>query len=124
MVRDRHARDGVDLETVVSALDDPAARTIIKSLSEPMTASELSEQCDIPLSTTYRKLDLLTDASLLAERTEIRSDGHHTTRYELGFQSVVVALTDERDLEVTVEPRERGPDERLAELWSEVRRET
>ncbi|WP_129115039.1 winged helix-turn-helix domain-containing protein [Halegenticoccus tardaugens] len=124
MVRDRHSRDGAGLETVLDALDDPAARTIIKSLSEPMTASELSERCDIPLSTTYRKLELLTDASLLAERTEIRSDGHHTTRYDVGFRSVVVTLTDDRDLTVAIEPRERGPDERLAALWAEVRRET
>lgn len=89
-----------------------------------MTASEISECCDIPLSTTYRKLDLLTDASLLTEGTVIRSDGHHTTTYEVSFEEVRIILTEERTLDVDVSPMEQAPEERLADIWSSVRRET
>ncbi|MFB6154303.1 MAG: helix-turn-helix domain-containing protein [Haloferacaceae archaeon] len=124
MERGRSAREETDLEAILDALDDDAARRIIRSLDEPMTASELSDACDIPLSTTYRKLDLLTDASLLLQGTEIRSDGHHATTYEVAFDAVHIELTDDRDFAVSVEKREWAPEERLASLWSEVRKET
>lgn len=124
MVRDPRGRDELDAEVVLDALDDADARSIIRALDEPMTASELSDACDIPLSTTYRKLDLLTEASLLLEGTEVRSDGHHTTRYEVAFEEVRIALGEDRRFEVAVEQRDRSAEERLADMWSQVRRET
>jgi DNA-binding transcriptional ArsR family regulator len=124
MVRDPRARDELDTEVVLDALDDADARAIIRALEEPMTASELSDACDIPLSTTYRKLDLLTEASLLLEGTEVRSDGHHTTRYEVAFEEVRIGLDEERRFEIAVEQRDRSAEERLADMWSQVRRET
>lgn len=124
MARDRSTVEPDELQSVLNALDDTDARTIIQSLEEPMTASEISERCDIPLSTTYRKLDLLTDAALLTEGTAIRADGHHATTYEVAFEAVRVLLTETRDFEVEIEGGERAPDERLAEIWSKVRRET
>jgi DNA-binding IclR family transcriptional regulator len=119
-----HSGDEVGLESILDALDDEAARIIVIELTEPMTASELSDSCEIPLSTTYRKLDLLTEASLLDERTEIRQDGHHTTRYVVDFEEVTVGLTDDRRFDVTVARPARSADEQLADLWGEVRRET
>jgi DNA-binding IclR family transcriptional regulator len=89
-----------------------------------MTANEVSDVTDIPLSTTYRKLDLLTEASILEERTEIRSDGHHTTKYVLAFESVEIGLTDDREFEVSISRPARSADEQLAQLWNEVRKET
>ncbi len=124
MVRAWSPREETDLQAVLDALDDEGARAIVRHLSEPMSASEISKECDIPLSTTYRKLDLLTDASLLEERTEIRSDGHHTTRYVLAFEDVSIGLTEDRKFEVNITRPASSPDERLATLWEEVRRET
>jgi len=125
MVRDPLSGDSPpDLQSVLDALDDADCRTIIKHLDEPMTATEVSEECDIPMSTTYRKLDLLTEASLLAEGTEIRPDGHHATRYELDFDAVAIGLTEDREIEVAIDRPARTADERLASLWGEVRKET
>ena len=124
MARERPTEDPEELQAVLDALDDADARTIIRRLEEPMTASDISEGCDIPLSTTYRKLDLLTDASLLKEGTAIRADGHHATTYEVSFDAVRVLLTETREFEVEIEGGERTPDERLADIWSKVRRET
>jgi len=115
---------GPPMQAVLDALDDPACREIVQALDEPKTASELSDECDIPLSTTYRKLDLLTEASLLEEQTEIRSDGHHTTRYVLGVESVELALTENGEFEVEIVRPPRSAEERLAHLWSEVQKET
>ncbi|MFB6107727.1 MAG: helix-turn-helix domain-containing protein [Haloplanus sp.] len=125
MVRDPLGdEDAPDLQSVLDALDDDDCRTIIRHLDEPMTATEVSEECDIPMSTTYRKLDLLTDASLLAEGTEIRPDGHHTTHYTLDFEEVHIGLTDDQELEVTIGRPVRTAEERLASMWGEVRKET
>lgn len=122
------ARDSFDAETpqlqdVLDSLDDPACRTIIEQCEEPMTASELSEACDTPLSTTYRKLELLSEASLLEERIEIRTDSQNTTRYVLAFDEVRIGLDDDRSVEIAIKHRERTPDQRLSDLWSEVSKE-
>jgi len=119
------------VDEVLDALADDAARRIVAALTEPKTASELSEECDIPLSTTYRKLEMLTDASLLSESTDIRRDGQHTTRYSVSFDAVTVSVdgdgeedADRREFDVEFSRPERTRDERLADLWSELREET
>ncbi len=125
MVRDPFAAEGSpDLQAVLDALDDPDCRKIVRSLEEPMTADEISERSGVPLSTTYRKLELLTEASLLEEGTEIRPGGQHASRYTVAFEEVVIALDDGREFAADVVLRPRTADERLANLWSEVRKET
>lgn len=125
MVRDPFAEDEApDLQDVLDALDDPACRDIVTALEEPMTADRISEEADIPLSTTYRKLELLTEASLLEEGIEIRPDGQHASRYSIAFEEVIIALAEDRSFAVDVSRRRRSADERLASLWSEVRKET
>jgi len=125
MVRDPFAEDEQpDLQAVLDALDDPDCRTIVSVLEKPMTASEIAEESDIPLSTTYRKIERLTDAALLVEGTEIRPDGQHASTYAVNFEEVVIALTEDREFEAEVTERPRTPDQRLENLWSEVRKET
>ncbi|MGM0397798.1 MAG: helix-turn-helix domain-containing protein [Halobacteriota archaeon] len=113
-----------DVQSVLDALDDKDCRRIVEVLTEPMTAKEISEGCDMPLSTTYRKLDLLTEASLLSERTVIQSDGHHTTQYEIAFERVEIELDDDHNVTVAIQRRPESTDERLETLWAEVRKET
>jgi DNA-binding transcriptional ArsR family regulator len=124
MARDPFAAETPQLQDVLDSLDDPACRSIIEQLDEPMTASELAEACDIPLSTMYRKLELLSEASLLDERIEINTTSQNTTRYALAFEEVRIGLDDDRSVEVAIKRRERTPDQRLSELWSEVSKET
>ena len=118
------AVEAPQLQDVLDALDDPDCRAILAQLDSPMAAKELSEACDIPQSTTYRKLDLLSDAALVEERTEIREDGRHTTRYVAGFDEINVSLTDDGGLDLSISRGESTPDQRLSTLWSEVRTET
>jgi len=125
MVRDPLADEArPELKTVLDALDDEDCRKIVSELSEPMTASEISEESGVPLSTTYRKLELLTDSSLLYEGVEVRSDGQHASRYAVDFEEVVIGLDEGREFEVEVAGRARSPEQRLENLWSEVRKET
>jgi predicted transcriptional regulator len=125
MVRDPFAAEETpELETVLGALEDEDCRTIVSTLEEPMTASEISDESGVPLSTTYRKLERLDDASLLSESTEIRSDGRHTSRYAVDFEEVRVILDEHLEFEVGIARPERAPDQRLADMWTEVRKET
>ncbi|WP_276272148.1 winged helix-turn-helix domain-containing protein [Haloarcula litorea] len=125
MVRDPFADDETpELTTVLDALDDEDCREIVRALDEPMTASEISDASGVPLSTTYRKLELLTESSLLQEGVEVRADGQHASRYAIDFEEVVILLDEDREFEVDIAHRARSPDERLENLWSEVRKET
>ena len=112
------------LEDVLGTLHDADCRTIIRNLTEPMSAGEISETCDIPSSTTYRKLDRLTEADLLQEATAVRSDGHHTTLYEIDFERVILELESDHSLAVDIDRPADSADERLANMWREVRKET
>ncbi|WP_435195724.1 helix-turn-helix domain-containing protein [Natronomonas sp. EA1] len=125
-MRNPFEEDDPALQPVLDALDDPDCRAILRQLEEPMTAATLSEACDIPKSTIYRKLELLSEASLVEERIEMRTDGHHTNRYAIDFETVHVALDEDRTLQLTVDrPQEPdSPEDRVAALWEEVRKET
>ncbi|WP_435359478.1 helix-turn-helix domain-containing protein [Haloarchaeobius sp. DFWS5] len=122
--RDPSGGDDPEFQAVVDALDDEACHAIVEELTEPMTASELSEACDIPLSTTYRKLELLTDSSLVAEETQLRKDGRHTSQYRVDFETVSIMLTEDHALTLSIERPPETPEERLASMWKEVRKET
>jgi len=124
MARSSGDPDDVDLDSVLDALNDDDCRRIVKALSEPMTAEELSDATGVPLSTTYRKLDRLTEAGLLEEGVEIRKDGQHVSRYILVFDEVSISLSENRDLEIELSRDSQTADERLASLWTEVRKET
>jgi len=127
MVRDPSARDDeFRTEDILDVLGDEPTRRIIETLSEPMTANELSEACDIPLSTMYRKLDHLTEASLVTESTQIRQGGQHTTRYELDFREIGVWVGEDHSLTASIDrpSRESTADQRLEELWAQIREET
>ncbi|UHH13236.1 helix-turn-helix domain-containing protein [Halobacterium litoreum] len=116
--------DAPELQDVLDALDDEGCRSIIEALDEPMTAKDIADESGVPLSTTYRKLDLLTDAALLEERAVLQPDGHHTTKYEVAFEEVVIQLGEDRRLDVGIARPPSSTDERLETLWAEVSKET
>ncbi|ELY52379.1 ArsR/SmtB family transcription factor [Natronococcus jeotgali] len=83
-----------DIGSILTALDDADCRTILEELDDDAyrSASELSERCDVPLSTMYRKLELLEDAGLLEERLRIRQSGRHASEYARRVEGVRVAV--------------------------------
>lgn len=111
-------------DSVLKALGDADAQDILEALCGPKAARELSEECDIPLSTVYRKLALLTEADLVEEETEIRLDGQHTTRYLIGFDSVTISVDADQSLVASLERVKRPTNERLEDSRSKVQEET
>lgn len=112
--------DSPAVQDVLRALDDEACRTVLSELSEPMTANDLSDRCEIPKSTLYRKLDLLSRAALVHERSQIGADGGRRTRYERDVSEVTISIEDDDSFSVSMDREPRGADERLADLWSDM----
>ncbi len=119
-------RDDTVDDYVLSTLGDESSRAIIEALSEPMTANELADACDIPLSTMYRKLERLSEADLVTESTAIRPNGQHTTRYARDFTEITVQLSEENQLQITVDRSGQASTagKRLEELWAQIREGT
>lgn len=121
MVRDPAAsEDSPPLQVVLDALDDPDCRAILRETAEPMTATELLDASDIPRSTLYRKLTLLSDASLVREQYAINPGGGRTTTFERDFDALTISIDEDDDLSVAVERPPRNAEERLADIWSKM----
>jgi DNA-binding transcriptional ArsR family regulator len=116
------SEDSPSLQMVLDALNDTNCQAILRETEHPMTANELSDACDIPQSTLYRKLDVLSNASLVRESDQINPSGGRTTYYVRNFSDVTISMdpTTENGLSVSVQRPPRNADERLADIWSQM----
>lgn len=90
---------------LLEALDDEACRTILQATGDDArSAAELSEACDIPLSTAYRKLELLEETGLVVEGIRIRRSGKHTSEYRRAVEEICVSVGADDGIELTLEP--------------------
>ncbi|AUX08952.1 ArsR family transcriptional regulator [Halalkaliarchaeum desulfuricum] len=99
----RHSREDPRHETfqdddviqrVLEPLDDPDCLEILDAIDEePLSAREIAETCDLPLSTSYRKLELLVDAGIVAQGVRLSSSGSHTSEYERLVDDVKLSVT-------------------------------
>ena len=102
--RDDDERDA-NVRAVLDALGDGDCRDILRAMgAAALTASECSERCDLPLSTTYRKLERLSGAGLIEEGLRIRRDGKHASQYRPRVADVVVELGDDGSFGVELHP--------------------
>ncbi|MCU4924934.1 helix-turn-helix domain-containing protein [Halobacteria archaeon AArc-dxtr1] len=105
-----------DVEPVVAVLDDGACRTIIAALERPMTVSEIAEAAELPLSTTYKKLDTLAEAELVREIDRYDAGRHRTARYVTDFDEIAIDLASDRTFRVRI----TRSVEQVADVWSEL----
>jgi len=95
--------DDGDIEQLLGTLEDPDCRAIIEETSSgAYSAGELSERCDLPLSTAYRKLDTLTEVGLLHERVRLSHSGQHTSEYTLKVEQIALSVDDESGIGLTI----------------------
>jgi len=110
--------DEPDSDKILALLDDSYAQEILRrTRNTPMSAKELSEACDISISTVYRRVERLVDSGLLAERRIPQPDGNYYSMYEAQLDELTVTLTDD-GFEVTVSERGTGNlADRFTEMW-------
>ncbi|MDZ7701187.1 MAG: winged helix-turn-helix domain-containing protein [Halobacteriales archaeon] len=92
---------------MLKQLGDPDSVQILQATNEEaLSAKEISAATGLALSTSYRKLDLLQDAGLLAERIRVGSGGHHSSEYESQFQQLVVSIGANGEIVIQVTNRD------------------
>lgn len=116
--------NGPELPAVLQSLDDGKCRAILTTLHEPTSATELCDACDLPRSTVYRKLELLREADLVREYTEVRRDGPNATLYERDFTAISIGIDDTDEFTITVERPDETAEERVATFWSAMKEES
>ena len=90
---------------------------ILTATTEPRSARELSERLDIPIATSYRRIDELLDAGLLTLDDRVRSAGGRRTKvYRRDVDAINIEF-DENDIEVSLENRGSGTAE-TTETWT------
>jgi len=95
------------VQDLLAVLEDGDCRAILAATTDDaLSASELSDRCGLPLSTTYRKIELLDDVGALAERTRFRPSGKHTSEYRRLLNSVVVSIGPSGGTELLVSMRD------------------
>lgn len=91
------------IQAVLDLLDDPECRDILDATGDAaLSAAELAETCDAALSTTYRKLDRLTDTGLVEERIRVSRSGRHTKEYARLLEDVTLTVSDDGTIELDV----------------------
>lgn len=100
--------DDVDTSAVLELLSDPGCRAILAATGRPRTAAELCEVCDMPTSTVYRKLEGLSEASLLEETRRLQEHGNHPVQYRRRLDGIHVSFDDSAAVDVRIDPS-RGP---------------
>lgn len=104
--REQTISDSEAVGEMLGALEDPDCRKILAETSEEsLSANELSTACDLPLSTTYRKLDVLTEVGLLDEQIRISTAGKHTSEYERSVDDIEFSVDSENGVELLVTHR-------------------
>jgi DNA-binding transcriptional ArsR family regulator len=79
------------MDTVLDALADADCRAILDATTGTwMTVGELADACGLPLSTAYRKVDVLERAALLDRSVRIRRSGDHCRVYTCAVQQLTL----------------------------------
>lgn len=109
-----------EIDELLSALNDRKSRRILcETEQEALSAEELSERCDIPLSTVYRKLEGLVDTGVLDERVRLSSHPQYTREYRLDVSAIDIEIDGESGVSFALSRRSApagGPDRSNGQL--------
>lgn len=89
---------------ILKLLADRNCQTILASIGDGhLSVKEISKICDLPLSTTYRKIDQLTGTDLIEESIRIRRSGKHANEYTTPFNAVDLTLRGDDRMRIRLE---------------------
>lgn len=88
-----------------------------------MSVRNISEAAGVPVSTAYKKIEKLREASLVTDATEVRPGGHHRSRYLVAFDRIVVGVDEHREFAIEIERELAAPERQFLGIWTEIRKE-
>jgi predicted ArsR family transcriptional regulator len=95
---------------------------ILRATNEPKSAQELSDELEIPIATSYRRIEELTEAELLElSGREFSDEGRRTKVYRRNVDSLEIAFGKE-NIDVSVDDRP-DVDNSLADVWRDLKAE-
>jgi predicted transcriptional regulator len=107
-------------DELLDLLGEERVRQILAATSrDPLSAKELSEECDVALSTIYRRVEDMVANDLLVEQTQIETDGSHHSVYEANVDHVDVDIED-GTIDIKMDIREDAA-QRFSRIWSDIR---
>jgi predicted transcriptional regulator len=84
-----------EITELLAVLDDEDCRAVLEATgSEPLSAKEIAQCCDLASSTAYRKIDRLVDAGLLTEGIRISGTGKHASEYSRSVDRIELSIGD------------------------------
>lgn len=91
------------IEEVLAALKNERCRKIMRETDqEARSADELSDRCEIPLSTVYRVVQRLVEIDVLEKRVRLSSYPQYTHEYALVAETVTIDIGGESVLSLSV----------------------
>ncbi|WP_136715415.1 helix-turn-helix domain-containing protein [Halorientalis salina] len=107
-------------EELLELLGEERVRQILAATSrEPLSAKELSEECDVAPSTIYRRVEDMVATDLLVEQTHIEADGSHHSVYEANVDHLDIDIED-GTIEIRKHVREDAS-QRFSRIWNDIR---
>lgn len=92
---------------MLEVIEDPSCRQILEATTDAaLSTREVSDVCDLPLSSAYRKLDELMGVGLVEERTRIHRRGKHASEYTRSVDTVCISIGDGSGISCTVSKRD------------------
>ncbi|MGM0371326.1 MAG: ArsR/SmtB family transcription factor [Halobacteriota archaeon] len=107
-------------EAVLRVLGNKYNAQILRATHTPKSAQDLSEELDIPIATSYRRIEELQDHDLLAlEGQEFSDEGRRTKVYRRKIDEISVSFGN-GDCELDLTRRTEAKNN-LVDVWSDLR---
>jgi predicted transcriptional regulator len=104
LLRGRPVQDQTTKDVFLEILADRYSRAILESTMEmPKSAIDLSNDCGIPISTAYRRVQVLHKHKLLGISGSINEDGKKYFLYKSKVKSIMTCFNN-GSLEVEIVP--------------------
>ncbi len=113
----------MDAIEVLGKLGKKYTPDILRTAHEPKSAQELSDELDIPVTTSYRRVEALTELGLLEDhedQPEFGEAGRTQTLYRRNVKEIIIRF-DEDELEVESKSRTVA-EEPLTSVWDDLSR--
>lgn len=94
---------------------DHSREILVAASSEPCSAQDLAEHCEISLPTVYRRVNNLVEQDLLEEQLRVDPEGNHYHLYISNFNAVQFEIEERRF--VANLRLKRDVIDRFGELW-------